>query len=101
VRPTDGGNRDPRRPTGGSRGNRGAAPPRFGCLGGIPSGARRETFCAEGDPRGAKALLNLLIDELRVNSRAEILPTYRLVTPVVCAMSERVSGAVPERQTPA
>jgi site-specific DNA recombinase len=49
-----------------------------------------ETVCAEGDPRKAKALLNLLIDELRVNSRAEILPTYRLVTPEVCAMSEKV-----------
>ena len=49
-----------------------------------------ETVCAEGNPRKAKALLNLLIDELRVNSRAEILPTYRLVTPEVCAMSEKV-----------
>jgi hypothetical protein len=49
-----------------------------------------ETVCAEGDPRKAKALLNLLIDELRVNSRAEILPTYRLVTPAVCAMSEKM-----------
>jgi site-specific DNA recombinase len=52
-----------------------------------------ETVCAEGDPRKAKALLNLLIDELRVNSRAEILPTYRLVTPAVCAMSEKVGRA--------
>jgi site-specific DNA recombinase len=51
-----------------------------------------ETVCAEGDPRKAKALLNLLIDELRVNSRAEILPTYRLVTPAVCAMSEKVGA---------
>ena len=52
-----------------------------------------ETVCADGDPRKAKALLNLLIDELRVNSRAEILPTYRLVTPEVCAMSEKVEAA--------
>jgi site-specific DNA recombinase len=52
-----------------------------------------ETVCAEGDPRKAKALLNLLIDELRVNSRAEILPTYRLVTREVCAMSEKVERA--------
>jgi hypothetical protein len=49
-----------------------------------------EEVAAEGDPRKAKALVNLLIDELRVNSRAEILPTYRLVTPEVCATSEKV-----------
>ncbi len=47
----------------------------------------------EGNPQKAKALLRLLIDELRVNSRAEIVPTYRLVTPAVCAMSERVEVA--------
>jgi site-specific DNA recombinase len=51
-----------------------------------------ETVAAEGHPRKAKALFHLLIDELRVNSRAEILPTYRLVTPAVCAMSEKVGG---------
>jgi hypothetical protein len=34
-----------------------------------------EAVTAEGDPQKAKALLQLLIDELRVNSRAEILPT--------------------------
>ncbi len=45
---------------------------------------------AESDPQKAKALLRLLIDELRVNGRAEILPSYRLVTPEVCAMSEKV-----------
>jgi hypothetical protein len=33
------------------------------------------------------------IDELRVHSRAEILPTYRLITPTVCAMSEKVEAA--------
>jgi site-specific DNA recombinase len=52
-----------------------------------------EAVTAEGDPQKAKALLQLLIDELRVNSRAEILPTYRLVTPAVCAMSEKVEAA--------
>lgn len=51
-----------------------------------------EAVTAEGDPQRAKALLRLLIDELRVNSRAEILPTYRLVTPEVCAMSEKVGA---------
>ena len=35
----------------------------------------------------------MLIEELRVNGRAEILPTYRLVTPVACAMSEKVGRA--------
>jgi exonuclease VII small subunit len=52
-----------------------------------------EAVASEGDPRKAKVLLQLLIDELRVNSRAEILPTYRLVTPEVCAMSEKVEAA--------
>ena len=35
--------------------------------------------------------LNLvpLLDELRLNGRAEILPAYRRVTPAVCAMSEK------------
>jgi site-specific DNA recombinase len=52
-----------------------------------------EAVATEGDPPKTKALLRLLIDELRVNSRAEILPTYRLVMPEVCAMSEKVGRA--------
>ena len=52
-----------------------------------------EQVIAEADPPKTKALLRLLIDELRVNSRAEILPTYRLTTPEVCAMSEKVGRA--------
>jgi site-specific DNA recombinase len=52
-----------------------------------------EAVIADADPQKAKAFLRLLIDELRVNSRAEILPTYRLVTPEVCAMSEKVERA--------
>jgi site-specific DNA recombinase len=52
-----------------------------------------EDIIAEADPQKAKALLRLLIEELRVNGRAEILPTYRLVTPEVCAMSEKVGRA--------
>lgn len=51
-----------------------------------------EYVSAEADPQKSKALLRLLIDELRVNGRAEILPTYRLITPTVCAMSEKVEG---------
>jgi site-specific DNA recombinase len=50
-----------------------------------------ETMIAEGDSLNAKALLRLLIDELSVNSRREIQPRYRLITPEVCAMSERWS----------
>ncbi len=52
-----------------------------------------EGVLAEADPQKAKPLLRLLIDELRVNGRAEILPTYRLITPTACAMSERVGRA--------
>jgi hypothetical protein len=46
---------------------------------------------ADAEPQKAKALLRLLIEELRVNGRAEIRPTYRVVTPTVCAMSEKWS----------
>jgi site-specific DNA recombinase len=48
---------------------------------------------ADAEPQKAKALLRLLIEELRVDGRAEILPTYRVVTPEVCAMSEKVEAA--------
>jgi site-specific DNA recombinase len=48
---------------------------------------------ADAEPQKAKALLRLLIEEVRVNGRAEILPTYRIVTPEVCAMSEKVEAA--------
>jgi hypothetical protein len=44
------------------------------------------------DPQKAKALLRMLIDELRVNGRTEIVPTYRHVTPEVCPMSEEWAG---------
>jgi site-specific DNA recombinase len=45
-----------------------------------------ETTIATADPRQAKALLRLLIKHVRVNARSEILPTYRIVTPPVCAL---------------
>jgi len=48
---------------------------------------------AKGEPQKTKALLRLLIQELRVDGRAQIQPTYRLVTPEVCATSEKVGGA--------
>jgi hypothetical protein len=37
--------------------------------------ASLEAVMAEADPQKAKALLRLLIGDLRVDSRAEILPT--------------------------
>jgi hypothetical protein len=37
-----------------------------------------ELVLAEGEPQNAKALLRLLTQELRVDSRAQIQPTYRL-----------------------
>jgi hypothetical protein len=43
----------------------------------------------DAEPQKAKVLLRLLIQELRVNSRREFLPSYRVVTPAVCAMSEK------------
>ena len=47
----------------------------------------RDTLAA-GEPEQTKALLRLLIKELRVNSRSEILPTYRVVAPEVCATTK-------------
>ena len=52
-----------------------------------------EDVLDEANPQKTKPLLRLLIDGLRVNSRAEILPTSRLITPAVCAMSEKVEAA--------
>jgi hypothetical protein len=40
---------------------------------------------ANGEREQGKALLATLIAELRVNSRCEIVPTYRVGAPVVCA----------------
>jgi site-specific DNA recombinase len=50
-----------------------------------------ETTIATADPRQAKALLRLLIKDLRVNARSEILPTYRIVTPPVRALTSSVA----------
>lgn len=49
----------------------------------------RDTLAA-GEPEQTKALLRLLIKELRVNGRSEIPPTYRVVTPEVCATPSSV-----------
>jgi site-specific DNA recombinase len=45
---------------------------------------------ANGEPEQAKALLAILIADLRVNSWAEVLPTYRIGAPVVCAPTSSV-----------
>jgi hypothetical protein len=52
---------------------------------------------ANGDPDQSKALLRLLIAELRVNSRNEIQPTYRVPDPAVCAQTTSVELAGLER----
>jgi site-specific DNA recombinase len=51
-----------------------------------------ETTISTAEPRQAKALLRLLIKDLRVNGRREILPTYRVVTDAVCALPSSVGG---------
>ena len=59
-----------------------------------------ETTIASAEPRQAKALLRLLIKDLRVDARSEILPTYRVVTPAVCALPSSVGAAGIEPATP-
>ncbi|MEX0817472.1 MAG: recombinase family protein, partial [Gaiellales bacterium] len=54
---------------------------------------RLEEVLTEGQPQKTKALLRLLIKELKVNGKSEILPTYRVVTPAVCATSGSVEAA--------
>jgi hypothetical protein len=52
-----------------------------------------------GNGRQAKALLRILVAELRVNSKTDIQPTYRVIAPDrtvtagVCATSEKVETA--------
>jgi site-specific DNA recombinase len=59
----------------------------------------RDTL-ARTKPEQTKALLRLLIKELRVNGRSEIIPTYRIVTPEVCATTSSVGAAGIEPATP-
>jgi hypothetical protein len=54
---------------------------------------RLDYVIANGEREQAKALLATLIDELRVNSRSEILPTYRVGAPAVCAPNSSVELA--------
>ena len=58
-----------------------------------------ETTLATAEPRQAKALLRLLIKDLRVNARSEILPTYRVVTDTVCALPSSVGARGIEPRT--
>jgi hypothetical protein len=51
---------------------------------------RLDQVIETGDPDQAKALLRILIAQLRVNSRSEILPTYSVGAPVVCAQTSSV-----------
>jgi hypothetical protein len=51
---------------------------------------RLENVLALGKPEQTKALLRILIAELRVNSKTSIQPTYRIAAPGVCATSEKV-----------
>ena len=53
---------------------------------------RLEHVIADGDPKQAKALLRLLVKDLRVNGRREILPTYRVVNDAVCALPGSVGA---------
>jgi site-specific DNA recombinase len=62
---------------------------------------RLERVIAEGEPRKSKALLRLLIEELRVDGRTQIQPTSRLTTHEVCATSEKVERAGIEPATSA
>jgi hypothetical protein len=51
-------------------------------------------------PSRRKPLLRLLIKDLRVNGRSEILPIYRIVTTEVCALPSSVGGTGLEPVTP-
>jgi exonuclease VII small subunit len=42
---------------------------------------RLDNVLAQGEPEQTKALLRILIAELRVNSKTSIQPTYRIITP--------------------
>jgi hypothetical protein len=66
---------------------------RIGCC---SSTSQLESVIADGEPEQAKALLRILIADLRVNGRHDIQPTYRVITPDrahtagVCATSGKV-----------
>jgi hypothetical protein len=45
-----------------------------------------------GVSKQAKALLRLLVEDLRVSGRRKIMPAYRVVTDTVCALPRSVGG---------
>jgi hypothetical protein len=51
---------------------------------------RLDKVLAQHEPEQAKALLHILIAELRVNSKTDIQPTCRIVAPGFAATSEKV-----------
>lgn len=53
---------------------------------------RLDKVLAQGEPEQNKALLRILIAELRVNSKTDIQPIYRIVARV-CATSKKVETA--------
>jgi hypothetical protein len=53
---------------------------------------RLERVITDSDPKQAKALLRLLVKDLRVNGRREILPTYRVISDAVCALPSSVGA---------
>ena len=57
---------------------------------GLPD--QREDVIAEANPHKAKALFRLAIEELRVNSRGEILPTSRVIMPAVPQSPKKWAG---------
>src|SRR5205823_12660740 len=62
---------------------------------------RYATLSCTGDPKQTKALLRLLVKDLRVNGRSEILPTYRVINDAACALPSSVGAAGIEARSPA
>jgi hypothetical protein len=69
---------------------------------------RLDHVIANGEPEQAKALLAILIADLCIHSRTEVLPTYRVGAPTVCAPTssvgdtglEPVTSALSRRRSP-
>lgn len=55
---------------------------------------RLETVITGVSPEKANVLVRLLMKELRVNGKSEIVPTYRVVAPEVCATPTKVGLTV-------
>jgi hypothetical protein len=66
----------------------------------LPGRANKHPVRRGLGPKQAKALLRLLIKDLRINGRREILPTYRVLNDAVCALPSSVGAAGIEPATP-